>query len=163
MKKIVIMAISVLMLVSSCDSYTASGAMVGTMVGSTVGRIAGGWRGSDIGALVGAAVGATAGAAARESEIRRAERYYQQRDDVYYDTSRPNDAKAARVARYHANTKAKYSGGRAYSSPSSSRSAAGTGFRLETEGQSYNQSSQSQKDESGRTDKATYDDRIEIK
>lgn len=156
MKKIGLLAMAVLMIFSSCDSYTASGAMVGGFVGSTVGRIAGGYRGGDVGALVGAAVGAAAGAAARNAEERRVAAYY---DDMY-TVPRAYDEKAERIARYHANTKAKYSG-RGYSRSN------GNGFSItkrdDTRSSSQSQQSNTQNDSSGYTKNPTYDDRIELK
>lgn len=152
MKKIGLLAVAVMMLLSSCDSYTTSGALVGGMVGSAVGRITGGYRGSDVGALVGAAVGAAAGAAARDAEQRRMEAAYY--DDVY-GNYRSNDPRAERVARYHAKTKAKYSG----------RVRSSQGFSVTTRSQSSQQKPQQQteQDNSGYSDQPTYDDRIEIK
>lgn len=167
MKKIGFILVSVLMLLSSCDSYTASGAMTGGLLGSAIGGITGGPRGSDVGTLIGAAIGATAGAAARDAEIRRSEAAYY--DDMYrgYD-----DPKAQRVARYHARTKAKHSAryrGRSYSTDRGSQSRSGGvygnygGFSLESaDGDKYSQGN-SQPDESGRSDDAKYDDRIEMK
>lgn len=156
MKKIGLLAMAVLMVFSSCDSYTASGAMVGGLFGSTVGRLAGGWRGGDVGALVGAAVGAAAGAAARDAEQRRAAAYYN--DDVYAYPDR-YDEKAQRIARYHANTKAKYSGGYNRST--------GNGFSLTKRDDSRSsyqtQQTSSQSDKSGYSEDAKYDDRIEMK
>ena len=161
MKQISVIAVLIVALLSSCDSYMATGAMTGGMIGSALGGITGGRYGSNVGTLIGAAVGATAGAAAREAEIRRTEaRYY----DDGYETSRANDPKAQRIARYHAKTKAKYSGRGyrstqpVYSGQTSSRS--GNGFTLETNGQSYQQNVP---DSSGYSEKATFDDRIEIK
>lgn len=159
MKKFGFIAVAVLMLLSSCDTYTSTGALAGGMVGSTVGRVFGGYRGSDVGALVGAAIGAAAGASAREAEIRRAEqRYY---DDVYDSRSysRVDKEKAARVARYHANTEARYSSRGSKAAPTRSQN----GFSFETQGRSYNQNNNTEKDNSGYTEKATYDDRIDIK
>ena len=79
--------LGVLMLVSSCGSYTATGAYVGAqfghVIGSAVGGIAGGWRGHDVGSLIGtlggAAAGAAIGAVAEEASTRRVERRIEQR------------------------------------------------------------------------------------
>lgn len=164
MKRIGIIAVLIVTLLSSCDSYMATGAMTGGLLGQAIGGIAGGRYGANVGTLVGAAAGATAGAAVRDAEMRRSEaRYY---DDVYSSGSRAQvrDAKAERIARYHAKTKAKYSG-RGYNSSQSGYSGQPTsrstnGFTLETEGMSYQKNPA---DSSGFTEKATYDDRIEIK
>lgn len=83
MKKIIVCAMAVLMVLSSCTTTGAgalTGAWFGGAVGSAVGGIAGGFRGSDIGRLVGMAVGAGTGAAiasAAENQERRA--YYEER------------------------------------------------------------------------------------
>ncbi len=67
MKKSFIIFIGVALLLSSCSSYTASGAMVGGefghVVGSAIGGISGGWRGHHMGSLIGTVGGAVAGAA----------------------------------------------------------------------------------------------------
>lgn len=155
MKNIGLLAVAILMLLSSCDSYTTSGALLGGMFGSAVGRMAGGYYGGDVGTIVGTAVGAAAGAAVRDAEERRAAYYY---DDVYA-APRKRDAKAERVARYHAKTKAKYSdrgyvlserNGFSLTKPAASRSV-------------QSQQDAAPKDSSGYTKDATYDDRIEFK
>ena len=55
------------LLLSSCDTYTGSGAYVGSSIGSilgsAIGGLSGGPRGSDIGTIVGMAGGAAVGAA----------------------------------------------------------------------------------------------------
>lgn len=67
MKKNIVIAMSAVLLLGSCDSYTGAGAYMGSslgsVLGSAIGGIAGGLRGSDIGTLVGAATGAVVGAA----------------------------------------------------------------------------------------------------
>lgn len=67
MKKSMIWAVSAVMLVSSCDTYTGAGAYagstLGSILGSAIGGISGGARGSDIGSIVGMAGGAAIGAA----------------------------------------------------------------------------------------------------
>ena len=67
MKKNIVIAMSAVLLLGSCDSYTGAGAYMGSslgsVLGSAIGGIAGGPRGSDIGTLVGAATGAVVGAA----------------------------------------------------------------------------------------------------
>ena len=59
MKKSMIWAVSAVMLVSSCDTYTGAGAYagstLGSILGSAIGGISGGARGSDIGSIVGMA------------------------------------------------------------------------------------------------------------
>ncbi len=55
MRKLIIMTIAAVTLLSSCDTYTGQGAAFGSIIGSAVGGLAGGPRGSDIGTLVGMA------------------------------------------------------------------------------------------------------------
>ena len=81
MKKVLVISVGAMLLLSSCATYTGQGAYVGgtfgSIIGSAIGGIAGGWRGSDIGQLVGlaggAAVGAAIGAAADQAEQDRYE------------------------------------------------------------------------------------------
>ena len=76
-----------MLLLSSCGTYTGSGAyaggMFGSIIGSAVGGITGGWRGSDVGTLVGmaggAVVGAAIGAAADKAEADRYAEYQERR------------------------------------------------------------------------------------
>lgn len=67
MKKTVILSLGAVLLLSSCGTYTGSGAYAGasfgSILGSAIGGISGGWRGSDIGTIVGMAGGAAVGAA----------------------------------------------------------------------------------------------------
>ena len=67
MKKPLILLFSSALLLSSCGTYTGSGAYVGgsfgSILGSAIGGIAGGPRGSDIGTIIGMAGGAAVGAA----------------------------------------------------------------------------------------------------
>ncbi|MGM9713136.1 MAG: glycine zipper family protein [Prevotella sp.] len=123
MKKLIIMTIVTVTLLSSCNTYTGQGAAFGSIIGSAVGGLAGGPRGSDIGTLVGMATGAAVGAAAdakaeqeRYMRMQRQQRYYDEGDGVYYDrryesgttATRQYDPKAARVRTYHENIKNKY-------------------------------------------------------
>ena len=83
MKKILVLSVSALLLLSSCGSYTGVGAYTGgsfgSIIGSAIGGIAGGHRGSNIGTLIGmaggAAVGAAVGAAADNAERQRYEEH----------------------------------------------------------------------------------------
>ena len=67
MKKVMFMILGLALLLSSCGTYTGSGAYVGSNVGailgSAVGGITGGGRGADLGTIVGMAGGAVVGAA----------------------------------------------------------------------------------------------------
>lgn len=87
MKKVVVMSVGAMLLLSSCGTYTGAGASTGgwfgSVIGSAIGGIAGGPRGSDIGTLVGmaggAVVGAAIGAAADNAEQQKYEDYARQR------------------------------------------------------------------------------------
>jgi len=65
MKKEAIMAVAAAVIVSSCGTYTGSGAYVGaslgSILGSAIGGISGGPRGGDVGTIVGMAGGAIVG------------------------------------------------------------------------------------------------------
>lgn len=67
MGKSFIIGMSALLLLSSCDTYTGTGAYMGSTLGSifgsAIGGIAGGPHGSDVGTIVGMVGGAVAGAA----------------------------------------------------------------------------------------------------
>lgn len=87
MRKILVLSVGALLLLSSCGTYTGSGAyaggMFGSIIGSAVGGLTGGWRGSDIGTLVGmaggAAVGAAIGSAADKAQQDRYAEYRERR------------------------------------------------------------------------------------
>ena len=105
MKKLLVLPFSALLLLSSCGSYTATGAYTGatfgSIIGSAIGGIAGGRMGSDIGTLVGmaggAAVGAAVGQAAENAEQQRYEDYRRhrqataERPRVYSDYGEADD------------------------------------------------------------------------
>ena len=81
MKKCFILSVSTAIVLSSCGTYTGSGAVtggsLGSILGSAIGGIAGGPRGSDIGSIVGMAGGAIIGASAGAKADKRA------REDVH--------------------------------------------------------------------------------
>lgn len=87
MKKLVVLSLGVLLLLSSCGTYTETGATTGgwfgSIIGSAIGGITGGPRGSDIGSLIGlaggAVVGAAIGQAAENAHQKKVEEYQQQR------------------------------------------------------------------------------------
>lgn len=101
MKKNILLALSGLMMLTSCSSTgegAMSGAMLGGWFGSAIGGIMGGRYGSDVGTLVGMTTGAVAGAAAghaqekqdrmerardRESVREHYRRTHGQQDDAY--------------------------------------------------------------------------------
>ena len=98
MKKNVILLVSAAMLLSSCGTYTASGAYtgssLGSILGSAIGGISGGPRGSDIGTIVGMAGGAIIGGAiGQQADKQRQE-----------DLSQYSRDKAERAARRQAPT-----------------------------------------------------------
>ena len=59
MKRIAVLSVGALLLLSSCGTYTGEGAYAGatfgSIIGAAIGGIAGGPRGSDIGTLIGMA------------------------------------------------------------------------------------------------------------
>lgn len=93
MKKSFMILLSFAMLLSSCGTYTGSGAYVGgsfgSILGSAIGGIAGGPRGSDIGTIIGMAGGAAVGAsigshADQQQEMKRE----QCRERIYSQTQK---------------------------------------------------------------------------
>ena len=89
MKKNILILVTAVLLLTSCNTYTGAGAATGgyfgAMVGSMIGGISDGRRGSDIGGLIGMAGGAVLGAgvghAADQEEARRYEEYQQRRNE----------------------------------------------------------------------------------
>jgi len=84
MKKSIIIAVGAALLVSSCGTYTGTGAYtgstLGSILGSAIGGISDGPRGSDIGTIVGMVGGAVVGgaigsAADRQMQVRTQERH----------------------------------------------------------------------------------------
>ena len=90
-----VLSVSGLLLLSSCGSYTASGAYTGgtfgSIIGSAIGGIAGGPRGSDIGTLIGMAGGAAVGAAVGQAADRAEQQKYED-----YKAARREAREAAR-------------------------------------------------------------------
>lgn len=102
MKKSVVIGMSALLLLSSCETYTGMGAYTGTTLGSifgsAIGGIAGGPHGSDVGTIVGMVGGAVVGAAVGSASDQRVQ---QRRDD---DEAQYRRDKAERdAARQHRN------------------------------------------------------------
>ena len=89
MKKLLVISVGTMLLLSSCGTYAGSGAATGgyfgSIIGSAIGGITGGWRGSDVGQLIGMAggamVGAAIGAAADNAEQQKYEDYKAQRQE----------------------------------------------------------------------------------
>lgn len=83
MKKVFVYAMAGALLMSSCGSYTASGAytgsMLGSILGSAIGGLSDGPRGSDWGSILGMAGGAVVGAAVGSAADRAQEERVQQK------------------------------------------------------------------------------------
>lgn len=66
MKKVILLMLCSSLVMSSCDTYTGSGAYaggsIGSILGSAIGGLSGGPRGSDMGSIIGMAGGAVVGA-----------------------------------------------------------------------------------------------------
>lgn len=66
MKKVILLMLCSSLVMSSCDTYTGSGAYaggsIGSILGSAIGGLSGGPRGSDMGTIIGMAGGAVVGA-----------------------------------------------------------------------------------------------------
>lgn len=99
MKKstVFVYTLSTTLLLSSCGSYTATGAYtgstIGSILGSAIGGLSDGPRGSDIGTLIGmaggAVIGGAIGNAADKEQQRRVEEYHQRT----YERSEANRAR----------------------------------------------------------------------
>lgn len=89
MQKNLILWAAALILLSSCNTYTSTGASFGGILGSAIGGIAGGGRGSDIGTIIGMAGGAAIGAAADNARNKRG----QQDVHNHYDRVQQNKAR----------------------------------------------------------------------
>lgn len=97
MKKFLIFALCSLFLMSSCDTYTGSGAYmggsIGSILGSAIGGLSGGPRGSDMGTLIGMAGGAAVGAVIGSQTDQRQQ---QQVEQYQRDKARRAERRAAR-------------------------------------------------------------------
>ncbi len=99
MKKICLVSVSALLLLSSCGTYTGMGAYTGgtfgSIIGSAIGGISGGRHGSDVGTLIGmaggAVVGAAVGAAADDAQRRQYEEYQADRQQRMESRQRSYD------------------------------------------------------------------------
>lgn len=111
MKKLGIIALSAIMMLSSCESHdqfsaAAGGGMFGAIFGSAIGGLMGGPRGADAGTVIGMVTGAAAGAAATAPKERGRSSYdystdtYNRRSKVIY-SSRGEEAE--RLGREFAN------------------------------------------------------------
>ena len=92
------MLLSGLFFLSSCTTYTATGAMVGGnlghVVGSAIGGISGGWRGHHVGSLIGTVGGVIAGAAVGAAVEQSQAQKYEQRQQARYEQERREQAMA---------------------------------------------------------------------
>jgi uncharacterized protein YcfJ len=85
MKKVIVLSICSVLLLTGCGTYTGSGAYIGgefgSILGSAIGGITGGPRGSDVGTIVGmaggAVVGAVIGNAADQADRREVHDHYE--------------------------------------------------------------------------------------
>lgn len=87
MKKVILLMLCSSLVMSSCDTYTGSGAYaggsIGSILGSAIGGLSGGPRGSDMGTIIGmaggAVVGAVIGSQADQAQADREAAYQQYR------------------------------------------------------------------------------------
>ena len=87
MKKVILLMLCSSLVMSSCDTYTGSGAYaggsIGSILGSAIGGLSGGPRGSDLGTIIGmaggAVVGAVIGSQADQAQADREAAYQQER------------------------------------------------------------------------------------
>lgn len=87
MKKVILLMLCSSLVMSSCDTYTGSGAYaggsIGSIFGSAIGGLSGGPRGSDMGTIIGmaggAVVGAVIGSQADKAQADREAAYQQDR------------------------------------------------------------------------------------
>ncbi len=102
MRKVLVLILGSSLLLSSCDTYTGSGAYIGgslgSILGSAIGGLSGGPRGSDMGTIIGMASGAAIGAAVgSQADERQQQKYEQaryhreQRDEVFDSTNSGDD------------------------------------------------------------------------
>lgn len=108
MKKFGLVSVSALLLLSSCGTYTGTGAyaggMFGSIIGSAVGGITAGRHGSNVGTLIGmaggAAVGAAVGAAADNAQQRKYEEYREERQQQMESRQRNYGGQVQSQGRY---------------------------------------------------------------
>lgn len=100
MKKAMVIGMSALLFLGSCDTYTGMGAYTGTTLGSifgsAIGGIAGGPHGSDVGTIVGMAGGAIVGAAVGQAADQRQQAQRQADWDQYQQDKAGRAAARAR-------------------------------------------------------------------
>lgn len=131
MKRSLIIGMSAVLLLGSCDTYTGMGAYTGTTLGSifgsAIGGIAGGPHGSDVGTVVGMVGGAVAGAAIGQAadQNRQAQ---QQADRAQYEADRAERAAARAQRRQQTQGYQQNSGVRISADDGADNSSYGSGF-----------------------------------
>lgn len=122
MKKMIFLMLCSSLVLSSCDTYTGSGAYaggsIGSILGSAIGGLSGGPRGSDMGTIIGmaggAAIGAVIGSQADKAQADRDAAYRQdriERRSDYPSSSRryPTNPSGNRSSHYGGNEVYDYS------------------------------------------------------
>ena len=112
-KNYTVLAVSALMLVSSCGTYTGQGAYTGatfgSILGSAIGGISDGPRGHDIGTVIGMAGGAVIGGVIGSAQDQR--RQQRQTDDDVYSYRRSARSQERRQAPVVQNSDESYGSG----------------------------------------------------
>ena len=105
MKKVILFMLCSSLLMSSCDTYTGSGAYagssIGSILGSAIGGLSGGPRGSDIGTIVGMAGGAMVGAAIGS----QADKAQAEREAAYQRDRKERSCSNRSASRHHTRSK----------------------------------------------------------
>ena len=101
MKKVILFMLCSSLLMSSCDTYTGSGAYAGSSIGSILGGLSGGPRGSDIGTIVGMAGGAMVGAAIGS----QADKAQAEREAAYQRDRKERSCSNRSASRHHTRSK----------------------------------------------------------
>ena len=120
MKKNLIIGLSAVMLLGSCDTYTGMGAYtgstLGSIFGSAIGGIAGGPRGSDVGTIVGMVGGAVAGAAIGNIADQQQQQQRQDDLDQYHRDKAQRDAARRQQQQTYGDTNSSNANGGSYDS-----------------------------------------------
>lgn len=120
MKKNLIIGLSAVLLLGSCDTYTGMGAYtgstLGSIFGSAIGGIAGGPRGSDVGTIVGMVGGAVAGAAIGNIADQQQQQQRQDDLDQYHRDKAQRDAARRQQQQTYGDTNSSNANGGSYDS-----------------------------------------------
>lgn len=104
MNKSVLIGMSALLLLSSCETYTGMGAYtgstLGSIFGSAIGGISGGPRGSDVGTIVGMVGGAVVGAAIGSASDQRVQQRRDEDEAQYHRDQAGRDAARQRRSQH---------------------------------------------------------------